>query len=284
MLNQFAVIAVLDSSLCREADTTKVWVEFSWTIFDWFTGPLRSLVPILLPILLALGLLVGVRLHRRRQLRQQFGKRLGLLAIALGLGYLLIASPLGLGVASRGLSTFIPADSGKSADAIVVLGRGGDLRYHRVETAAELWREQRAPLIFISGRGDAEPIAEQLQARGIPQQAIEGESCSRTTEENAHFTAGLLEPRGIQRILLVTDPPHMLRSLLTFRSLGFEVIPHPNPMPLMGRRTRGMLLAREYAGLVSYGLAGRFFPRDVPSDLFEHQGFRHVQEGSLKDG
>jgi len=55
----------------------------------------------------------------------------------------------------------------------------------------------------------------------------------------------------------------MLRSLLTFRSLGFDVIPHANPLPptLDGKKT-GSLVFREYVGLISYGLWGRFLPRE----------------------
>jgi uncharacterized SAM-binding protein YcdF (DUF218 family) len=128
--------------------------------------------------------------------------------------------------------------------------------------AAQLWKANRAPLLFASGQGDAEEIAQLLEQQGIPSAAIDGEPCSRTTEENARFTATQLRPRHIQRIILVTDPPHMLRSLLTFQSLGFETIPHPNPLPAaLSIEKRGLLVFREYFGLLSYELKGRFSAR-----------------------
>ena len=138
------------------------------------------------------------------------------------------------------------------------MGRGSELRQQRVETATQLWQAQRVPFLFGSGRGDSSEIAQLLQQRSIPSEAIGSESCSRTTEENARFTAELLQPEGVQRIVLVTDPPHMLRSFLTVRSLGFEVIPHLTPLPArFPPQRQAFLLAREYAGLASYGLLTR---------------------------
>jgi uncharacterized SAM-binding protein YcdF (DUF218 family) len=147
----------------------------------------------------------------------------------------------------------------------VVLGRGSELQQDRVQVAAQLWQSQRAPLIFVSGTYDAPLMAGSLAKLGVTPSAIDGEPCSRTTEQNAQFTAALLQPRGIHKIVLVTDPPHMLRSVLTFRSFGFEVIAHPNPFPPNYQvRKQAFLIVREYAGLVSYRLLGRFAPRPVP--------------------
>ncbi|XHX80074.1 MAG: YdcF family protein [Stenomitos frigidus ULC029] len=89
-------------------------------------------------------------------------------------------------------------------------------------------------------------------------------TCSLTTEENAQFTADLLLPQNVKRILLVTDSPHMLRSQLTFKSLGFEVIAYPNAVPPdLGYRERLNIVAREYGGILSYILKGRFSEREV---------------------
>lgn len=60
----------------------------------------------------------------------------------------------------------------------------------------------------------------------------------------------------------------MLRSLLTFESVGFEVTPIPSPLPReIGRRGKATLVLREYAGLVTYGLRGRFLPLEVRASL-----------------
>jgi uncharacterized SAM-binding protein YcdF (DUF218 family) len=177
--------------------------------------------------------------------------------------YSLGLSPLGAKVGGKGLALLIPQDNGQTADAIVILGRGENFRPSRVQVAAELWQQQRSPLIFASGRGDAIEIGQMLEAAGVPATAIDGEPCSATTNENALFTAALLQP-GIRRLILVTDPPHMARSLLTFRSLGFEVIPHPSPVPnSLDNRKRQFLVLREWAGLIGYGMMGRYFARET---------------------
>ncbi len=169
-------------------------------------------------------------------------------------------------LSTRVLVSFVPQDSGAAADAIVILGRGRVLQEARVETAANLWQAKRAPIIFVSGDGDAQPMVEALQARGLPKQVLDGENCSKTTEENARLTASRLLPRGVRRIVLVTDPPHMLRSLLTFNSLGFTATPSLSPFPSWyPTRQRAVLVFREYTGLVSYGVLGRFRNQRAPT-------------------
>jgi uncharacterized SAM-binding protein YcdF (DUF218 family) len=97
-----------------------------------------------------------------------------------------------------------------------------------------------------------------LRENGIPQQALDSENCSQTTEENARFTAALLKPRGVRRILLVTDPAHMLRALLTFQRMGFSVIPYPSPLPPeYSAPAEAVLVFREYVSLASYRASGR---------------------------
>jgi len=196
-------------------------------------------------------------------------RRIGLISLGLLLASALAASPILYRVGGQGLAALIPEDTGQTADAIVVLGRGGPFRPGRVQVAADLWQQRRAPLVFTSGGGDAIELSQMLEAAGIPPSAIDGEPCSATTNENAQFTAALLQPQGVRQVILVTDPPHMARSLLTFRSLGFEVIPHPSPVPqeLNPQRQRFLVL-REWAGLIGYGVMGRYFARQVPEPSF----------------
>lgn len=134
-------------------------------------------------------------------------------------------------IISVGTGLFLPTDSQTTANAIVVLGRGEDLREQRVDEAAKLWQAKRAPEIFVSGWNDAPLLLELLKAREIPNQALDGENCSASTKENAIFTAAILNPTVKQRIILISDTPHMWRSLLLFRQQGFNVIPHPSFLP-----------------------------------------------------
>jgi uncharacterized SAM-binding protein YcdF (DUF218 family) len=161
----------------------------------------------------------------------------------------------------QGLVASIPEDPGTPADTIVILGRGGELQATRVEVANELWLAKRAPTIFVSGVADTPGIIALLKAKGIPIDVLQGENCSASTEQNALFTANILQPKGIKKIILITDPPHMLRSIFTYRSYGFEVIPHTSPIPQLTDKRKEKLWAREYSGLFFYSLLGWFLPK-----------------------
>ncbi len=240
---------MLDSALCSRPPDQ--WLALKLMLSTWIMTP--SLVVLTLAALIILPWMIP-RLRWKRQLSG--------LGTVLFLIYFSAQFPLTIAVATKGLVEFLPKDSGVTVDAIVVLGRGEYFRNSRVEVAEELWRAHRAPLIFASGAGDGSQIIQLLRAQGIPNQVLNDESCSRTTEENAKFTAIELKPQGVKRVVLVTDPPHMLRSLLTFRSFGFTVIPHTSPLPpKLAPVKESLILFYEYMGLLSYGLKGRFFPQ-----------------------
>lgn len=255
-----SLIAAFDPAQCVTGGTVGMWTRLSWQVFGWLVNPV-------LMVLTLLGLVLLPWLIRPLPRKRLLS---GVAAILLAL-YVALTAPPTVMAGNYLLTHFVPFDAGGKADAIVILGRGWEFRQERVEVAAKLWQEQRAGMVFASGRGDAPPLMQMLVERGIPPQVVDGEPCSRTTEENAQLTAALLKPRGVKRILLVTDPPHLLRSFLTFQSLGFEVIPHPSPLPAdLSFPHKAFLVAREYLGIVSYSVRGRFSPRS-PSGAYMAQ-------------
>jgi len=240
---------MLDPALCDRP--TSQWFLLKSMLSTWLMTP--TLVVLTLVALMGLPWIIP-RLPWKRHLIS--------IGTILLLIYFTATLPLTIAVANKGLIAFLPADPGTRVDAIVVLGRGEKFRNSRIEVTAELWRADRAPLIFASGAGDAPRLLQLLRAEGIPNQALDGENCSRTTAENALFTATVLQPQGVKQVVLVTDPPHMLRSMLTFRSLGFRVIPHASPLPPdLALREKARIVLYEYMGLVSYGLQGKFLPK-----------------------
>lgn len=242
---------MLDPTLCDRA--VSQWLVLKSLLSHWLTTPLLVILPLLVLVF------IPWIIPRLRWKRLWSGLGIVLLAI-----YWSATFPLTVAVAKKGLVAFIPHDPGTVVDAIVVLGRGPEFRKSRVEVASQLWKSHRAPLIFASGSGDGSEIVQLLKAEGIPDTALEEEHCSRTTKENAEFTASILQPRGVKQILLVTDSPHMMRSLLTFRGLGFQVIPHTSSVPSnLAQTEKAMLMFYEYMGLVSYGLEGQFLPQNV---------------------
>lgn len=144
------------------------------------------------------------------------------------------------------------------ADAIVVLG-GGSLRWlmraqadealesdhSRLAAGARAWLAGRAPLVVLSGgggrRSEAERMAVAIERLGVPASAVLLEERSGNTRDNARFTAALVAPRGVERILLVTSAVHMPRAVVWFRQAGFDVVPVPVPEPKTGPGWRAWL-------------------------------------------
>jgi uncharacterized SAM-binding protein YcdF (DUF218 family) len=128
-------------------------------------------------------------------------------------------------------------DGARSADAIVVLGAGlrsdgqpGWALTRRSSQGAERWKEGYAPYVLCTGgqapsqwRSEAAACRELLLRFGVPDEAILLEERSRSTEENALNSREILDNRGWNRVLLVSDSYHMFRAGILFRLQGFEV-------------------------------------------------------------
>jgi len=151
---------------------------------------------------------------------------------------------------------FLCVDSGPvKADVIVVLGGGSR---ERPERAAELFKEHAAPRIIISGLGDYEINRRRLIAAGVPANAIELETQSRTTRENAQFTVKLLREQKQKRVILVTSWYHSRRAVACFRHYAPEIRFYSRPAYFASARTDwshnriGPRVRLEYAKLIGY--------------------------------
>jgi uncharacterized SAM-binding protein YcdF (DUF218 family) len=123
---------------------------------------------------------------------------------------------------------FLCVDSGKvSADAIVVLGGGPHEK--RAERAAELFKANAAPRLIVTGAGDDEIHRQILLQAGIAASAIQLESKSQTTRENAEFTIKLLRAENIHSVILVTSWYHSRRALKTFEHFAPEIKFYSSP-------------------------------------------------------
>ncbi|ELR97730.1 YdcF family protein [Gloeocapsa sp. PCC 73106] len=180
-------------------------------------------------------------------------------------------------------------------DAMVVLGGATknaekprpmvDVNEHgdRLFYAAELYRQQKAPLIILAGGrinwggnigSEAADMAQLLQLLGVPPEAMILEPLSLNTYENAINVQEILKKEGIERILLVTSAFHMPRSLAIFEKLGIDAIAAPtdffftgtyqqnwqsfilNLLPDAHRLSLSTMALKEYFGIFIYRLKG----------------------------
>ena len=171
----------------------------------------------------------------------------------------LLATPKGAGWLSRPLEARVPVltDLGQLApagyQAIVVLGGGrtplapeyagmdvaSPLVLARLRYAARVQRASGLPLLVTGGmplsgqRPEAVLMAESLRDDfGVPVRWLEPRS--RTTGENATFSAEILRPLGVHRIVLVSHAGHLPRAIALFEREGFSVLPAPTQFTTEG--------------------------------------------------
>jgi uncharacterized SAM-binding protein YcdF (DUF218 family) len=162
----------------------------------------------------------------------KFIRRLLTVLVALCFGVWLVSAAAVLVWSSR--------DEARPAEAIVVLGaaqyagRPSPVLRARLDHALELWdRHLSSLLILTGGTGAGDTTSEAAVGRkyakkhGVPDSSILEENAGRTTSESMRAVAGMLEVRGLQTALLVSDPFHMLRLRILARRFGFT--PYTSP-------------------------------------------------------
>ncbi len=106
-----------------------------------------------------------------------------------------------------------------------------------LERLAEAAREQRRTGLPILTSGGWLPYSNDSLA-GMMARSLEDdfrvpikwrEERSRTTYENALYSAEILRQAGISSALVVTNPWHMARALWSFYAVGFPVVAAPLP-------------------------------------------------------
>jgi len=230
----------------------------------WLKAVVKALIlPPTGPLVVAvIGLLV---LHRR--------PRLGHAIAAFGVVLLLVLStPIVAILLVRALddSPVIDIGAAKSAQAMVILGGGtrrnaaeyggdtlGRLTLERVRYGARVARLTGLPVLVTGGsvyggQTEAKLMRDALELEfGVPVRWLEARS--RTTHENALYSAEILRSNGIDRVVLVAHSVDMARAKAEFAQYGVKVIPAPTGIP-----------AAEFGGPLDYlpsmaGLQGSYY-------------------------
>jgi len=195
----------------------------------------------------------------RRPLR--IARRVVALLVVVGVGYL--AASL-FQVWSTGRT-----DQARAVDAIVVMGAAqydgvpSPQLAARLDHVVELWPRGLAPLVVATGGNrpgdrftEAQASAAYLADRGVPAEAILLEDQGTSSFESLAGVAELLHQRGLDDVLIVTDPYHSLRSRLIAEQVGLRahVSPTTSSVVTGGELARRQL--QEAAGVAVGRLIG----------------------------
>jgi uncharacterized SAM-binding protein YcdF (DUF218 family) len=191
--------------------------------------------PLLLVILLAAGLILQRRCPRLA---------MSLILLSTAALYVLSTPWVG-GLLQKSLEISAPISPAmlRTADAIVVLSGGrraasveygsdtlNGISLERLRYAAFLHRASGLPILVTGGKPGGGTLSEGRIMQNILQSDYSisvrwVEDASRTTWENARFSAPLLKDQHVQRIVLVTHAWHLRRAVPLFEAQGLSVIP-----------------------------------------------------------
>lgn len=162
------------------------------------------------------------------------------------------------------------------ADAIIVMGaaqydgRPSPQLAARLDHVLTLWGEGVAPFVVVTGGkrpGDrfteAEASASYLVERGVPETAIIEVGEGSSTLGSVAAAAPVMRDRSIERVALVTDPYHALRSRLIVEGEGFGVDVAATPTGVVGGWSQFRRQIDEAGGVA----IGRIVGFDRLSDL-----------------
>ncbi|QYJ14499.1 hypothetical protein Rxycam_00295 [Rubrobacter xylanophilus DSM 9941] len=129
---------------------------------------------------------------------------------------------------------------GGDAEVAVVLGsqvlpggRPSGTLMARTLHAARLYAGGRVRLLIPTGGvgrhppSEAEIMSRLLREAGVPREAVLPEDEALSTWDSARFVSRMVRELGTERVLVVTDPLHCVRTMAAFRQVGLEAFPEP---------------------------------------------------------
>lgn len=129
-----------------------------------------------------------------------------------------------------------PQDKLEKADVIVVVS-GGET-FSRTQKAVELYKDNWAPKIIVSGAARSGEISNAMAMKsyaikkGVLAKDIFIEEESNSTYENALFSKNIIEKNNFKKIILVTSPYHQRRTYMNFRFVlgsDYQIINQSSP-------------------------------------------------------
>jgi uncharacterized SAM-binding protein YcdF (DUF218 family) len=224
------------------------WFSLRDTLLHLVTTPVM-LLPLIAGLALGLCAVAGLRWPARALLS-------GLAVAVVSFLY----SPLTTAALTAWLSSQLPKPPPPAPGPAlaVIVGRSPEIASASTALAARMLHQGRVQEIYVSGDGPG--TAQRLLQLGVPPERIAGDSCARTTWENAGLTSTWIRehhPAAHQpAILLITDPWQLPRASRAFQRQQLHVTPIPADPHLPPHQSNRLAL-RESAATVLYGLQGR---------------------------
>ena len=172
------------------------------------------------------------------------------------------------GVLMARVNAYALSSDPSPADVAIVMGaavwgsRPSPVFAERIKHGIQLYQDgQVQAIIFTGGLGRGDQLAEgeaatmYAIARGVPAERVFYETVSTVTYENVEQAAKIVEQQGFSRVLMVSDPIHMKRSVTMARDAGLDA--HPSPTPTTRYKSwwsKAGFLVRETGWYASYVL------------------------------
>jgi len=150
----------------------------------------------------------------------------------------------------------------KKSDVLIVLGcqlwgeNPSPSLVYRLDKALEVYKEGLTDYIIVSGaQGPDEPMSEAsamkkyLIDKGVDPQIIILEENSFNTYQNIKFSKDIMDEKGFESAIIVTNDFHISRSLMIAKKLGINASGAPAGMP-PARGLRERYIIREIPALL----------------------------------
>lgn len=143
--------------------------------------------------------------------------------IAVWLVAIVLAGVIALSACFLGAGHFLEAPVQPPARADLIFALGGD-NGGRAARVLELYRKGLAPRVLLGAEGAHSKTraavlswrARYLIDEGIPEKALLFDRRSVSTYEEARNALALMHSENLQRVLVVSDPPHMRRLAMVW--------------------------------------------------------------------
>ena len=161
------------------------------------------------------------------------------------------------------------SDQSRNVDAIVVMGvaqydgRPSPQLQARLDHVISLWGSGKSPLVITTGGNqpgdrftEARASADYLAEAGIPETSIAMEDLGATSRQSLEGVVQILHSRGLETVLIVTDPYHALRCRLIAQDLGLIAYVSPTPTSTVTGTAEFRRIVNEGLGLSLAHVAG----------------------------